>query len=57
MATVMYEQFAKENGYVCKEITSDRNSKQAIEETEKLLFENEKVILFEPAIATGQMLS
>lgn len=56
MAQVMYEQYAKENGYVSKEITSDRNSKQAIEETEKLLFENEKIILFEPAIATGQML-
>ena len=37
MAQVMYEQFAKENGYVCKEITSDRNSKQAIQETEELL--------------------
>jgi hypothetical protein len=57
MAQVMYEQFAKENGYVCKEITSDRNSKQAIEEIKKLLFENEKVILFEPAIATGQNVS
>ena len=56
MATVMYEQYARENGYVCKEITSDRNSKQAIEETEKLLFENEKIILFEPAISAGQML-
>ena len=56
MATVMYEQYARENGYVCKEITSDRNSKQAIEQTEKLLFENEKIILFEPAISTGQML-
>ncbi|MFN8296706.1 MAG: DUF2779 domain-containing protein [Chitinophagales bacterium] len=56
MAQVMYEQFAKENGYACKEITSDRNSKQAIQETEELLIENEKIILFEPAIATGQML-
>lgn len=56
MATVMYEQYANENGYKCVEITSDRNSKQAIKETEKLLLENEKIILFEPAISTGQML-
>ncbi|MBK7640868.1 MAG: hypothetical protein IPJ22_12750 [Bacteroidetes bacterium] len=43
--------------WICgKEIISDRNSKQAIEQTEKLLFENEKIILFEPAISTGQML-
>ena len=46
MATVMYEQFAKENGYVCKEITSDRNSKQAIEEIEKVHIKTTSYLLF-----------
>lgn len=54
MAQVMYEQYAAENGYVCKEITSDRKSGKAIEETENLLKTNEKIILFEPAISIGQ---
>jgi hypothetical protein len=40
----MYEQYAAENGYVCKEITSDRKSGEAIEETEELLINNEKII-------------
>ena len=54
MAQVMYEQYAAENGYVCKEITSDRKSGEAIEETEELLINNDKIILFEPAISIGQ---
>lgn len=54
MAQVMYEQYAAENGFVCEEITSDRKSGEAIEETEELLKNNEKIILFEPAISVGQ---
>ncbi|MEZ5036486.1 MAG: DUF2779 domain-containing protein [Chitinophagales bacterium] len=54
MAQVMYEQYAKENGYVCKEITADRKSQEAITETEELLFSHDKIILFEPAISIGQ---
>lgn len=54
MAQVMYEQFAAENGYACKEITSDRKSGEAIKETEELLKINDKIILFEPAISVGQ---
>lgn len=54
MAQVMYEQYAEENGFVCKEITADRRSKEAIQETEELLFNNDKIILFEPAISVNQ---
>lgn len=54
MAQVMYEHFAKENGYACHEFTSKEKQKYAIEETEKWLKENEKVVLFEPAIKAGQ---
>lgn len=54
MAQVMYAQYAKENGFECIEITADKKSQQAIDDTEKLLAENKKIILFEPAISIGQ---
>lgn len=54
MAQVMYEQYAQEKGYACKEITADRKSIEAIQETETLLFNNDKIILFEPAISVAQ---
>lgn len=54
MAQVMYEQYAKENGFTCKEISTQNNSGKGIEETWQLLNSYDKIILFEPAIAFQQ---
>jgi hypothetical protein len=54
MAQVMYENFAFQNGYVCQEIVSNEKNVHPKEETETLLKQHEKIILFEPAIVVDQ---
>lgn len=56
MAKVMYEDKAAREGYACYEVSTGNNQEEAIRQTEDLLNTHERIIVFEPAIRSGQKL-
>ena len=56
MAKVMYEEMARREGYACAEISTGRDHQEAVRQTDELLERHDRIILFEPAIRSGQKL-
>ena len=56
MAKVMYEEMARREGYACAEISTGRDHQEAVRQTDEWLEQHERIILFEPAIRSGQKL-